>query len=174
MVKPRKKSALHAFLAFLGTVIFSLLNALVVVFNTMALSLSYLFASIAFIAIYVGSIVFGVNGIMAGLLVFLYVTLSPITAYIYFLDKAAARSGEWRIPEARLHLLEIAGGLPGALIAQQVLRHKTVKRSYQNTFALILLYHLYLWIIFFVFRGHHGWTSLFFVVPAMQAARGQS
>jgi len=50
------------------------------------------------------------------------------------LDKHAAQSGQWRIPESTLHLLELAGGWPGAFIAQRLTRHKTSKRSYRVAF----------------------------------------
>lgn len=48
-----------------------------------------------------------------------YLTLSLITFGLYGLDKSAARKGQWRIAEARLHLFQVAGGWPGALLAQQ-------------------------------------------------------
>ena len=41
--------------------------------------------------------------------------------------------------EAQLHLLELLGGWPGALLAQRRLRHKCSKRSYQIVFWLIVL-----------------------------------
>lgn len=55
------------------------------------------------------------------------------------LDKHAARSGRWRIPESTLHLLELAGGWPGAFVAQRVMRHKTRKRSYRIVFWCMVL-----------------------------------
>jgi uncharacterized membrane protein YsdA (DUF1294 family) len=38
--------------------------------------------------------------------------------------------GAWRTAEGSLHLLGLAGGWPGALIAQQMLRHKSKKTSF--------------------------------------------
>jgi uncharacterized membrane protein YsdA (DUF1294 family) len=55
-----------------------------------------------------------------------------------FDKRRAARQGE-RTPEAVLHLLELLGGWPGAFLAQQTLRHKTAKLSYQTVFWLIVL-----------------------------------
>ena len=37
--------------------------------------------------------------------------------------------GAWRIREGTLHLVEALGGWPGAFLAQQTMRHKTVKLS---------------------------------------------
>ncbi len=42
----------------------------------------------------------------------------------YWIDKRRAESGGWRIPESTLHLLELAGGWPAELPAQQCSRHK--------------------------------------------------
>ena len=50
------------------------------------------------------------------------------------LDKAAAQAGRWRTSEATLHLLALAGGWPGALLAQHWLRHKSAKRAFRAVF----------------------------------------
>jgi uncharacterized membrane protein YsdA (DUF1294 family) len=60
-----------------------------------------------------------------------YAIFSLTTYVVYAIDKRAARKGRWRVPEAHLHLLALLGGWPGALIAQQTLRHKSVKRSFR-------------------------------------------
>ena len=57
-------------------------------------------------------------------------------------DKARAENGTWRTPEKVLHLLELAGGWPGALVAQWRYRHKTRKVSYQISFWLIVVVNL--------------------------------
>jgi uncharacterized membrane protein YsdA (DUF1294 family) len=48
-----------------------------------------------------------------------------------FQDKLAAIRRTWRVPESSLHLAELCGGWPGAYVAQQTMRHKTVKQPYQ-------------------------------------------
>lgn len=63
---------------------------------------------------------------------------SSLTIGAYRLDKASAIQGERRIPEQTLHLLEILGGWPGALLAQAHFRHKTAKTSYQLAFWTIV------------------------------------
>ena len=52
-----------------------------------------------------------------------YAGLSCITFLAYAMDKSAAAKGAWRTPEKTLHVLALAGGWPGALLAQQFLRH---------------------------------------------------
>lgn len=60
----------------------------------------------------------------------------------YWWDKDAAGAGRRRTPETSLHLLDALGGWPGALIAQQQFRHKTVKASFQAVFWLTVLLNL--------------------------------
>ena len=74
-----------------------------------------------------------------------YLAMSLVTMVAYGLDKDKARRREWRTAESVLHLLELAGGWPGALLAQQLFRHKTRKTGYQVLFWLIVVLHLALW-----------------------------
>ena len=64
----------------------------------------------------------------------LYAGASSLTFLAYALDKSAARKGAWRTKENTLHLFALLGGWPGALVAQQVLRHKSRKTSFRAGF----------------------------------------
>lgn len=64
-----------------------------------------------------------------------HAALSLIAFTVYAMDKSAAGRGARRVPERRLHLLALAGGWPGALAAQRLLRHKTRKQVFQARFA---------------------------------------
>lgn len=64
----------------------------------------------------------------------IYAVASILTFGAYMRDKAAARRGEWRTPESTLHFLALAGGWPGALLAQQLLRHKSAKTAFRAAF----------------------------------------
>lgn len=66
---------------------------------------------------------------------FVYLGTSLLCILIYTLDKSAAALGRWRVSESALLLLGLAGGWPGAILAQQLLHHKTKKRSFQSAFA---------------------------------------
>jgi uncharacterized membrane protein YsdA (DUF1294 family)/cold shock CspA family protein len=59
-----------------------------------------------------------------------YLALSLVAFFAYGLDKGAALSGKWRTSENTLHLFSLVGGWPGALLAQQLLRHKTSKPGF--------------------------------------------
>ncbi|MCE4556674.1 DUF1294 domain-containing protein [Pelomonas cellulosilytica] len=72
----------------------------------------------------------------------LYSSLSTATFIVYALDKRAAVKGGDRVPEATLHALAAAGGWPGALLAQQLLRHKSAKPRFRRIYGLTVLFNL--------------------------------
>jgi uncharacterized membrane protein YsdA (DUF1294 family) len=63
-----------------------------------------------------------------------YLVMSLICFASYALDKSAARRGDRRTPESTLLILGLLGGWPGAVLAQQWLRHKTVKQPFRSLF----------------------------------------
>ena len=69
----------------------------------------------------------------------LYITLSMITYSVYQNDKSAALIGTWRTSEIFLHFLSLIGGWPGAMIAQQKLRHKSQKQPFRSVFWITVL-----------------------------------
>lgn len=75
-----------------------------------------------------------------------YPLASLLAFALYWQDKRSAARGDWRTPEVRLHLFELLGGWPGALVAQQVFRHKTRKLSFQLVFWGIVLLHQLFWL----------------------------
>ena len=68
-----------------------------------------------------------------------YFAASLFTFLVYAFDKSAAIAGRWRTSESTLHLLSLACGWPGALLAQQVLRHKTSKPTFIAIFWVTVL-----------------------------------
>ena len=75
---------------------------------------------------------------------------SAITFIVYAIDKSAARRGDRRTPERHLHLLAFAGGWPGGLLAQRLLRHKSRKPAF----------HLVLWMSALLHIGALAWLLL--------------
>lgn len=63
-------------------------------------------------------------------LVLIYFVISVITFLAYAFDKFKAKRGAWRTHEKTLHIFSLLGGWPGAAIAQQLLRHKSQKRTF--------------------------------------------
>ncbi|MDJ0338709.1 DUF1294 domain-containing protein [Cryobacterium sp. PH31-O1] len=64
----------------------------------------------------------------------LYLIASLICFVLYATDKRRARNGSSRVPERTLLVWGFIGGWPGAIVAQQVLRHKTQKKSFREAF----------------------------------------
>jgi uncharacterized membrane protein YsdA (DUF1294 family)/cold shock CspA family protein len=79
----------------------------------------------------------------------IYLGMSLAAFLMYAFDKSAAVAGRWRTPESTLHALALFGGWPGALMAQQLLRHKTAKPEFVTAFwgtvgmniAVLVLWH---------------------------------
>ncbi|MCF7503296.1 MULTISPECIES: DUF1294 domain-containing protein [Vibrio] len=65
-----------------------------------------------------------------------YLVIGLVTFFVYAKDKRAAINGNWRVPEKTLHILSVAGGWLGALIAQDKLRHKTQKQPFRSIYWL--------------------------------------
>ncbi len=94
----------------------------------------------------------GLAGWLPMILSGVYLGMSVASYLMYFADKSAAGHDAQRTPEKSLHLVDFLGGWPGALIAQQQFRHKTVKSSFQKVFWLTVFFNVCgLW--WFVWSG---------------------
>jgi len=80
-----------------------------------------------------------VLGLLPPPVLWLYLGMSVLTFAFYAMDKAAAQRGGQRTPESTLHTLALVGGWPGALYAQQFLRHKSSKESFRVVFWFMLV-----------------------------------
>lgn len=69
----------------------------------------------------------------------LYLVVSLLTFIMYAVDKSAAKKGAWRTQESTLHLLSLAGGWPGALVARHKLRHKSKKQPFRFIFWITVM-----------------------------------
>jgi uncharacterized membrane protein YsdA (DUF1294 family)/cold shock CspA family protein len=76
-----------------------------------------------------------------------YLVMSAFTFLLYSWDKRAAIAGTNRTPERTLHLAALLGGWPGAVLAQQSLRHKNRKESFQFRFWLAALANVAVFIV---------------------------
>jgi uncharacterized membrane protein YsdA (DUF1294 family) len=74
------------------------------------------------------------RGVLPTVVPVFYVAASIAAAIAYRLDKSAASRNAWRTPETTLHVMALIGGWPGALVAQQVFRHKSRKLSFRLVF----------------------------------------
>ena len=94
------------------------------------------FIAIIFLAILA---IFAIFQAISWLPVAYYSILSAITFFTYALDKSFAVKGQRRIPETSLHFMELAGGWPGALVAQDLIRHKNRKTRFQIVFWVVVV-----------------------------------
>lgn len=82
-------------------------------------------------------------GLLSSLILYL-AGINLVTFAMFAWDKYSAIKGQWRIPEKTLLALALAGGTPGAIVAQQRLRHKTRKQPFRAQLILIAGLHLVL------------------------------
>jgi uncharacterized membrane protein YsdA (DUF1294 family)/cold shock CspA family protein len=73
-------------------------------------------------------------GRFPALLFWAFAGMSSLAFILYGLDKWAAKREAQRTAESTLQFCALLGGWPGALLAQQVFRHKSSKRSFQIGF----------------------------------------
>ena len=72
-------------------------------------------------------------------LLYAIIFINIITFFVYGMDKLKAVNHWWRIPEAVLLGLAVAGGSVGAYLGMQVFRHKTLKPLFRFGVPVILL-----------------------------------
>ncbi len=73
----------------------------------------------------------------------LYLITNLISYIAYAKDKRAAQNGRWRTRESTLHFFDLIGGWIGGLWAQQILRHKSRKISFQIFFWITVILNCY-------------------------------
>ncbi|AHE70430.1 MULTISPECIES: DUF1294 domain-containing protein [Enterobacter] len=65
--------------------------------------------------------------------------INVLTLAMYGTDKMAARRAMRRVPEATLLVFGLIGGWPGAIIGQQLFRHKTQKQPFKTYFIVSVI-----------------------------------
>ncbi len=71
-----------------------------------------------------------------------FLAINGATFAAFALDKRAAERRTWRVPERRLLMMAVFGGSPGALLGQQLLRHKTRKEPFRTSLWAVAGVHL--------------------------------
>ncbi len=114
-----------------------------------------LFAIPAFLVVYVAT---GILWQHPPWIALVYLILSAVTYVAYALDKSSAKQSGWRTPESTLHTLSIVGGWPGALLAQQFLRHKSTKAEFRSVFWITVVLNVAAFIILCSPIGRSLWS----------------
>ena len=76
--------------------------------------------------------------------------INAVSFVAYGIDKLKAKKGKWRIPEATLLLLAVAGGSIGAWMGMKVWHHKTLHKKFRYGVPAILFLQLALGIYWFI------------------------
>ena len=75
--------------------------------------------------------------------VLIYLAAINIAAFfLYGIDKWKARHDKWRVTEARLLWIAVAGGSIGALLGMKIWHHKTKHNKFRFGLPAILILHL--------------------------------
>ena len=75
-------------------------------------------------------------------IVLVYAVMSGIAIVLYGFDKSAAVRGGVAHPKSTLHMAALLGGWPGALLAQDLFRHKSRKTDFQTMFWITVVANL--------------------------------
>jgi len=105
-----------------------------------------------------------------------YAALSLMTFAVYAVDKSAARNAGDRVSEATLHYLSLAGGWPGAILAQQLLRHKSKKAGFRRLFLVTVVLNcgLLVWLHTPMGRTVFGLSAMAGQTPSLASVSSSS
>ncbi len=85
-------------------------------------------------------------------LIFLYLFVANVVTFVIFgIDKHKAIKHEWRIPEGSLMGFAALGGALGALLGMKFYRHKTKHAKFTVGVPLILVTHIFLLIMLYMY-----------------------
>jgi len=68
-----------------------------------------------------------------------FLLANVLTLVVYGGDKMAARNAWRRVPESTLLTFGLVGGWPGAILGQQLFRHKTQKQPFKTWFVISVI-----------------------------------
>lgn len=83
------------------------------------------------------------------LLVYLFI-INILGFFLMYGDKERAKRGSYRIPEARLWQVAIAGGAIGSMVGMNVFRHKTKHTNFKYGMPFLAFTYFALFIYFVI------------------------
>ena len=75
------------------------------------------------------------------LLIIYFVIVSLVSVVITVADKASAKKGGWRIPEATLMMIGLFGGALSMYVTMKTIRHKTKHKKFMIGLPLEIVLH---------------------------------
>lgn len=76
-----------------------------------------------------------------GILIYL-VAINIVAFFLYGIDKWKAQRNKWRVTEARLLWIAVAGGSIGALLGMKIWHHKTQHNKFRFGLPAILIFQI--------------------------------
>lgn len=76
---------------------------------------------------------------MTKIVLFYVLAINLIAFLAYGIDKLKAKKNMWRIPEATLIWMAVAGGSIGAIIGMKVWHHKTLHKKFKFGIPAIII-----------------------------------
>ena len=121
--------------------------------------------NIIVLSIFLGALaLLTLSGRLPSIVPIVYGAVSLLTFLLYGIDKSAAKKDKWRVSEAKLHLLSLFGGWPGALLAQQMFKHKRSKPAFMRAYWVTVVVNLIL-LGLIVFKVVHVGALYAFSIP---------
>ena len=99
-----------------------------------------------------------------------FLLVSVLTLVIYGMDKMAARKAWRRVPESTLLVFGFVGGWPGAMVGQQVFRHKTQKQPFKTYFIISVILSILATLAVYQFSPFSSSTASRSVFPSASAS----
>ena len=97
------------------------------------------------LSIFAGALAFfTLSGQLPSIIPIIYGAVSLLSLLFYSIDKSAAKKNKWRVSETKLHLLSLMGGWPGALLAQDIFKHKRSKPAFMRVYWITVVVNLIL------------------------------
>lgn len=82
-------------------------------------------------------------------LVMWFLFANVLTLVVYGVDKMAARKAWRRVPEPTLLTFGFIGGWPGAMLSQQIFRHKTQKQPFKTWFIISVIVNIVMLVVLY-------------------------
>ena len=79
-----------------------------------------------------------------------WLVISAAAVYLTVKDKAAAKAGKWRVPEATLMLVGLFGGAEAMYITMKKIRHKTKHKKFMIGLPAEIILHIIIIVAFFL------------------------
>ena len=79
-----------------------------------------------------------------------WLVISAVAVYLTVKDKAAAKAGKWRVPEATLMLIGLFGGAEAMYATMKKIRHKTKHKKFMIGLPAEIILHILIIVAIFL------------------------